>query len=212
MTNRGVIQHPGRSIDHLYFPETGLASIMVYAGSTKIEVGIVGYEGMTGVPRVLGAPTGPFEIIVQVPGEARRIGAEALRRAMKQSETIEETLRLFAGVQLVQFSQTALANGRCTVEQRLARWLLMAHDRLEGDEVALTHEFLAMMLGVRRPGVTVALHMLEGMKAIRARRNSIRVLDREMLKGSAGEFYGSTEQLYRDLFGVTLGTRLPAGH
>lgn len=210
MASRSVLQSASHPIDDLYFIETGLASILVYSGTSKIEVGIVGREGIVGITSALGGDSGPFEVIVQVPGVAYRISRPALQSLFAEVPTLAQTLQLFAIVQLVQYSQTALANGRCTVEQRLARWLLMAHDRLDSDEVALTHEFLAMMLGVRRPGVTVALHMLEGALAIRARRNSIRILDREKLKITAGEFYGATEATYEQLFGVKLTPNLAA--
>ena len=204
---RHVIHQPGHEADQVYFVESGIVSLITVAGTSRIEVGIVGQEGCVGVPAILGAPESLHEATVQMAGEAKRIRATDLQRCMNASSTLTASLLRFVHVFMAQISQTALANGRNTVEQRLARWLLMAHDRMSGNEVALTHEFLAALLGVRRPGVTVALHLLEGAHAIRSRRNSITVTDRDTLKGIAGPSYGRPEALYEAIF----GTLAPAG-
>lgn len=203
---RTVIQPPNVPIEHAYFIERGLASLITIAGDERIEVGVFGVEGMVGLPLILGAGETPHEGIMQLTGSALRIGATDLRLCMEQSPSLTAALLRFVHVAMIQVSHTALANGRQTVEQRLARWLLMVHDRIDGDEIALTHEFLAVMLGVRRPGVTVALHILEGEHAVRSRRNSITVTDRGKLKAIAGPSYGASEAIYEKLFGPILPT------
>lgn len=210
---RHLIHMPGDEADHVYFVESGLVSLITVAGANRIEIGIVGHEGCVGLPAILGAPESLHEAIVQIAGEAKQIRATDLQRCMDASRTLSASLLRFVHVFMAQISQTALANGRNTVEQRLARWLLMAHDRMSGNEIALTHEFLAVMLGVRRPGVTVALHLLEGAHAIRSKRNSITVTDRDKLKDIAGASYGRPEALYERIFGALTpaGALAPAG-
>lgn len=209
---RQTVHEPGDGADHVYFVESGIVSIVAVAGRNQIETGIVGPEGCVGVPTILGAPESLHEAIVQLAGEAKRIRSADLQACMAASPTLTAVLLRFVYVFMAQISQTALANGRNTVEQRLARWLLMAHDRISGNEIALTHEFLAIMLGVRRPGVTVALHLLEGAHAIRSKRNSITITDRERLKGVAGPSYGPPEAIYDKIFGVLAQVegRIPA--
>lgn len=201
---RLIVQEPDLPVEFSYFIEEGLASVLTFAGTDKIEVGVIGAEGLTGLAPILDVERTPYQVIMQIGGSGWRVAAADLRRVMEDAPALAKALRQFAHVQNVQSSQTALANGRCTVEQRLARWLLMAHDRLRSDEIGLTHDFLAIMLGVRRPGVTVALHVLEGTRAIRARRSSIRVVDRDKLKSIAGAFYGVTEAAYEDIFRIEL--------
>lgn len=202
---RTVLQEAKAPVEHLDFVETGLASVVTLAGRDRIEVGVIGYEGIVGVPALLGGGAeAPYETFVQVGGSALRLPVAEIRPVLDDIPRLGADLLHFVHVMMVQIANTAVANGRNTVEQRLARWLLMAHDRLAGDEIALTHEFLAVMLGVRRPGVTVALHMLEGTRAVRSRRNSIRILDRERLKAIAGSTYGAPERLYEMLLGTPI--------
>ena len=198
---RTLLHEAGGEVSHAYFVESGLVSLISAAGPNRIEVGIVGCEAMTGLSAVLGVSRNLHETVVQVSGDSKRIAVADLRACMAEHPTIAAPLLRFVYAFMAQISATALANGRNTVEQRLARWLLMANDRLSGAEITLTHEFLAVMLGVRRPGVTVALHMLEGAHAIRSKRNSITVTDRARLKAVAGPSYGASEALYEMLFG-----------
>ena len=138
---------------------------------------------------------------MQVEGRGYRIAAEALRRAIDTSASLRGLLLRYAHTFLVQTAQTALANAGAPAEERLARWLLMYHDRQDGDDLSVTHEFLSLMLGVRRPTVTVAIHTLEGAGLIRARRGRIRVLNRAGLEEAAGEAYGPAEAEYERLIG-----------
>ena len=148
---------------------------------------------------VLGVDRIPHQIFLQVAGHGHRVPTEALSRALDASPTLRILFLRYAQTFLVQTAQTALANAGAPAEERLARWLLMYHDRQDGDDLSVTHEFLSLMLGVRRPTVTVAIHTLEGAGLIRARRGRIRVLVRERLEQAAGDAYGPAEAEYERL-------------
>ncbi len=206
---RQVIEVPGRPIAHAYFVESGLVSVV---GTTepdhRIEVGMVGYEGMTGLGVVLGDDLAANEALVQSSGSAWRIASPALRSAMSASPMLTATLLRYVHVFIAQASQTALANGRGKLDERLARWLLMWHDRLRDDNLTITHEFLALLLGVRRQGVTVALHDLESKELIKSTRSLVRILDRVGLQRAANGFYGLPEAEYRRTIGLGAPTPL----
>ena len=177
------LERGNKAITHAYFPDSGFASVVANGqGNRSIEVGLIGREGMTGVPVVLGADRSPNETFMQLDGDGWRLPVADLRRAMGRSTTLVRSLLLYAHAFLRQVTQTALSNGRSKLDERLARWLLMAHDRVDSDELMLTHDFLATMLGVRRPGVTVALHLLERQGLIRVHRGIISLIDRKGLE------------------------------
>jgi CRP-like cAMP-binding protein len=199
---RQVLIEPNKAIAHIYFPEAGMASVTNNSSGGKIEVGVIGREGMVGLPIVLGIDQTPYEHFMQIAGHGWRIAVQDLEQAMAQSSSLHRHLLRYAQASHVQASETAFANANSDVEARLARWLLMCHDRVEGGDIPLTHEFIAMMLGVRRPGVTVALHVLEGMQVIRAKRGVVTVLDREKLEELADEAYGLSEAEYTRLIGA----------
>ena len=165
-------------------------------GDRRIEVGMVGFEGMAGVDVVLGADRASSEALVQSVGSAWRISSPTLRKLMVESRSLRDTLLRFAHVFMIQSNQTAIAGGCGKIEERLARGLLMWHDRIRDDELFVTHEFLALLLGVRRQGVTVALHELEGKRLIKSTRNMVRILDRAGLQREANGFYGIPEEAY----------------
>jgi len=194
---RTLLQTPGEPIEKIYFPEDSIASVIA-AGERKdrVEIGLIGNEGMTGFPIILADDRSPLEIIVQVAGRAWMLPAAQLRVAMARSETLRSLVLGYTHNFMLQISYTGLANGRQKLESRLARWLLMLFDRVSGEELPLTHEFIAVMLGVRRPGVTVAIHILEGMGYIRATRSRIQLVDRAGLEQSASGFYGVPEREY----------------
>lgn len=190
---------PFQPVTHVYFFESGLSSEIVLGGkTTQIEVGCIGYEGCSAVPVLLGVEATPHRAFMQAGGEAFRVSTQYLWQAMDSSPSLRSILLRYAHVFMIQIAETALANGRCSVEQRLARWLLMCQDRL-GDELPLTHEFLSLMLGVRRPSVTEALHILEGHRAIKAERALIKIRDRALLKATATDAYGVPEREYQRL-------------
>jgi CRP-like cAMP-binding protein len=203
---RMVLEAPDQPIEHVVFPASGITSIVAIGkGDKRIEAGLFGRDGMSGSVVLLGADRSPHETFVQVAGSGHRIEADALREAMRQEPAIRERFLLFIHASAIQVAQTALANGKQTMEARLARWILMCHDRMDGDEVMLTHEFLSLMLGVRRAGVTVSVHMLEGRGLIKATRGRIRILDRGALEAAADGGYGIPEAEYQRLLGRTAG-------
>ena len=198
---RQVLEKPGQAIEHAWFPESGVVSIMAGREPRRLEVGLAGHDGMVGTQLVLGDELAAHETFVQTEGEALRLDADALRRAMEASPALRLHLLKFVNAFMIQTAHTALSNGYATVEQRLARWLLMTHDRMDSDDVTLTHEFLALMLGVRRPGVTLALHEMEGRGLIRAERKLITIVDRQGMVRLAGSAYGTAETHYQRLLG-----------
>jgi CRP-like cAMP-binding protein len=187
---RKTLETRRKRIDHVYFPESGFASV-VANGSDKpsIEVGIIGREGMTGLAVVLGGDRAQHSTYIQVAGNGRRVSAVRLREVDEQSPALHRAMLRYAYAFLAQTTTTALANGRSKIEERLARWLLMAHDRLGGETLALTHEFLGLMLGTHRPGVTLALQGLERAGFITTRRGKITILDRKALEKSSNGTY-----------------------
>lgn len=199
---RQTLEAPDSEISDLYFIESAVVSVVASTTEQEqIETGLIGCEGVTGVALIMGADRWPHTTMVQIEGAALRISVGALRDAMRLSETLTQRLLYFVHVFGVQVAHTALANGRAKVEIRLARWLLMVHDRTRDDEAGLTHDLIALMLGVRRPGVTDALHVLEGRGMIRSMRGVVRVLDRQKLEALAAGAYGTPEKEYERLLG-----------
>jgi CRP-like cAMP-binding protein len=199
---RQELERPNRPIDDAYFPLVGIISVVaVQSKDTRVEVGLIGCEGMTGTSIVLGNDRSPHETYIQVQGEAERITAANLRDAMKASDSLRNVLLRYVQVFMVQTAHTAIANARTRVDARLARWLLMAHDRVRDNTLPLTHEFLALMLGVRRAGVTEALHSLASQKFIAAGRGEVVVLNRKGIERAAGDSYGVPEAEFRRLIG-----------
>jgi CRP-like cAMP-binding protein len=179
-----------KRIDQVYFIESGFASV-VANGSHKpsIEVGIIGREGMTGLAVVLGDDRAQHETYIQVAGKGLRIKAANVRDAADKSVTLHRAMLQYANAFLKQTTSTALANGRSKIEERLARWLLMAHDRIDGDVLPLTHEFLGLMLGTQRPGVTIAVDALRDDGLVATRRGSITILNRKVLEKRSNGTY-----------------------
>jgi CRP-like cAMP-binding protein len=199
---RHVVEIANKPIQHVYFPTSGIISVVATGPKDrKIEVGIIGTEGMSGISIVLGDDRSPHETFVQVAGSGIRVPAKIVRDAMEDSPSMRLRFSQYAQAFMVQTAHTALANGRAKVEERLARWLLMAHDRLDGDELPLTHEFLALMLGVRRAGVTTTLHFLESKKLISLDRRRIAMRNRAGVETLANGLYGVPEAEYRRLTG-----------
>jgi CRP-like cAMP-binding protein len=199
---RQMLEVPGIPIPYVYFVESGLVSVVGSAKADRIEVGMIGSEGMTGTAIVLGSDRSACEALVQSPGTALRIPAQRLRDAIAANPRVASVFSRYTYTLMTQSAQTALANGRGILGERLARWILMWHDRTDRDELVVTHEFLSLLLGVRRAGVTVALHVLEGHHYIRASRTLITVLDRAGLKHEANGFYGIPEGEYARLIGA----------
>jgi CRP-like cAMP-binding protein len=195
---RTELERPNRPIKNVFFPEVGMVSVVANGARRKqLEVGIIGREGMTGLMVVLGNDRSPYSTYIQIAGSGQCMASDDLRSAMRRSPTLAGVLFRYVQAFMIQTSQTALSNGSAKLEERLARWLLMAHDRMDSDKLPLIHDFLALMLGVRRPGVTIAINSLEKQGLIRANRGSITLLDREGLKQVAGASYGVPEAEYK---------------
>ena len=190
-------------IEHVYFLEDGIASIVATTpdiGTT--EIGIFGRDGLSGTAVLLGTDRTPHKTFMQVNGSsALRIEADHVREAMSLSPVLQGLLLRYAQSFIVQTGYSAIANARHRVEARLARWLLMCHDRIDSDDIALTHEFMSMMIAAQRTVVTMTLHVLEGAGMIRATRGRVTILDRDKLEDLAGDAYGEPEAEYRRLIG-----------
>ncbi len=184
-----ILERRGKPIKMAYFLDRGIASVVALNGKRPIEVGVIGREGMTGLAVVLGGDRNEHETFMQVAGEGHRIETDRLREAIAKSRVLHSALLLSVKAFLSQTASTAVANGRSTIEERLARWLLMADDRIDGPDLTLTHEFLAMMLCVRRPGVTVAVKALEHAGLIARKRGRIVLVDRAGLLAMSNGTY-----------------------
>ena len=196
------LERPNRRIETVYFMEAGIASVVaVQPDESRAEVGLIGREGMSGIAVVLGGEQSPHSTYIQIAGEAQRVAAKELRKAMDSSSTMHSLFLKFAQVFMAQTAHTAIANARAHIDQRLARWILMAHDRTGNATLPLTHEFLSLMLGVRRAGVTEALQTLKRQKLIDTGRNQIVLRDRKGIERIARGFYGVPEKEYRRLIG-----------
>jgi CRP-like cAMP-binding protein len=184
------LESPRRPIEHVYFIESGFASVVVNGYSRRpVEIGLIGREGMTGLAVLMADDRSPSATHMQVSGAALRVTAADLRAAMSKSVTLHQSLLRSAHLFHVQTTQTALINIRCTVEERLARWLLMAHDRINCDELLFTHELLSLKLGIRRASVTETLHTMAKKDLIAIRRGAIAIVDRVRLQKSSNGAY-----------------------
>lgn len=211
LARRQQLIEPGEPIAHVWFPEHGLGSLVAATPEGhSAEVGIVGRDGLSGVPLLLGSDRTMQRLLVQSEGVGWRIPAAPFLAALHQSRPLHWSLLRYVQALTTQAGHTALSNAVHTVEERLARWLLMAHDRSDGDELALTHEFLALMLAVRRPTVTTSLHVLEGMGLIRSLRGLVVFRDRAGLEALAADAYGIPEAEYGALIGPLRRTGEPA--
>jgi CRP-like cAMP-binding protein len=199
-----TLEKANQPIEKVYFLQDGIASIVGNCKpKVRIEVGIIGKEGMTGLQVVLGNDRSPYETLVQVAGSAMTIKAEQLRIAMKKSPAMRELLLRYVQVFMIQTAEMALSNAASLMPQRLARWLLMCEDRLSTKQIPLTQEFLAMMLGVQRSGVSIALGELEKQGLIRSSRGLIVIVNRPALEKLTNGGYGLAEAEYKRRFNTT---------
>ena len=185
-----VLHKPHDALRFLYFPNSGLISLVVFMEDGRtVEAGVVGREGIVGLPGVMGFPRHPLQEIVQASGNGFRVAVQAFRKlAPRLPEFRQRATRYIMSLGL-QVAQTAACNRVHGLEQRLARWLLMAQDRVRADSLAITQDFLATMMGTDRPSVTLAEGLLTRAGAIEHRRGVVRIIDRERLQSSACECY-----------------------
>ena len=197
-----VLYTPRARLSHVYFPIQGSISlIMPVDDSDALEVGIVGNEGMFGIPLVLGVDVSPVRAVVQGAGSALRMGGAPFLRELGRSQVLQRAIDRYIFVHLSQVAQTAACMRFHVVEARLARWLLMTQDRAHADTFHVTQEFLAFMLGVRRVGVTKAASSLQQRSLIQYSRGSLTVLDRRGLKAVACGCYQADRDSYDRILG-----------
>lgn len=201
-----VLSEPGGRIRHVYFPAQGFVSLSAPVdGRASLEVGLIGNEGMLGIPLILGIDISPLRAVVRGSGAALRMEATPFRRELALSAALQRGLNRYLYALMAQFAQTVACTRFHPLVERLARWLLMTHDRAHSQTFRLTHEFLAEMLGVRRVGVTKAAGIMQREKLISYRRGHITVLDRKGLETASCGCYRAMNETYSDM----LSTRRP---
>ena len=185
-----VIYEAHDALSHVYFPTTAIVSLLyTMENGSSAEMGVVGCDGVVGIAVFMGGDTTPNRAVVQSAGHAFRLALKPFRKELRHSGELHRLLLLYTQALLTQMSQTAVCNRLHSVEQQLCRWLLLSHDRLESDELIMTQELIANMLGVRREGVSVAAHRLQQAGLIRYRRGHIKIVDRPGLESRVCECY-----------------------
>ncbi|MBB3234463.1 Crp/Fnr family transcriptional regulator [Phyllobacterium endophyticum] len=206
------LERASQPISCAVFLDSAIASTVASSPAGEdVEVGLSGLEGMTGTALVLQGETAPLDIYIRCAGFGYALPACVLVAALKQSRTLETRLLSYVQTMIVQAASTALVNGVADAETRLARWLLMLHDRSAGSNISVTHKFMAVMLAMHRPWVTETLHVLEGKRLIRSTRGNVHILDRAGLIAAAKGFYGMAEKEYERIMaranaGLTCGS------
>jgi CRP-like cAMP-binding protein len=196
LTSREVLESPGDTVKYVYFLESGVVSTVVQSHGKAAEAGLTGLEGVFGTSLLLGDGVASNLGIVQLSGDAYRIGAGDFLSFLDEHPDFAKLCRMYVNTFLIQTAQTNLAM-RAKLEERLARWLLMVHDRAGGPRLELTHQFMSLMLATRRAGVTVALHELESQALVKSTRGVVTIIDRKGLEELAGLYYGVAEAEYR---------------
>ena len=191
------LAEPGTISDYTYFPETGIGSIVVGPpDGRKSEIALFGREGLAPTSGIAGTSSLPYHVFMHVDGWGFRIANVHLQAAMAESVSLRNFLTRYLQAASVQIAYTAYTNAAHQLEARLARWLLMCHDRSNGDQIHLTHKLMSIMLAVRRQSVTEMLHILEGKHLIAAARTYVTIRDRAGLLAVAGDAYGVPEREY----------------
>ena len=195
-----VLHEPNESLHFVYFPNGGLLSLVVVMQSGQtVEVGIVGKEGIAGIPSAVGLRRNPFREVVQVAGDGFKIKVDVLQDTLRSCPQLQMMLSRYIVLHTLQVSQTAACNRLHGAEQRLARWLLMTQDRVDFGVLSISHDFLATMLGTDRPTISLAAGILQKKKLIDYPRGSVKILNRKKLEHSACECYGIIQQLNGEL-------------
>jgi CRP-like cAMP-binding protein len=193
--NHTILHEPTQELEFAYFPNLGLISLLVATEDGKtVEVGMVGNEGVAGVASAVGLTVSPLRQLVQISGDGFRIRVGALQTALQSTPQLQLALSRYAMIQGMQIAQTAACNRLHDAGERLARWLLMAADRVDSSSLPITHDFLATMLGTDRPSVSLAAKNLQRKKIIQYRRGALEILNRKKLEASACECYKVIQQ------------------
>lgn len=195
-----ILHEPSEKLNFAYFPNAGLISLVVAMEDGKtVEAAVVGNEGAAGIPSAVCLARSPLREVVQIAGEGFRVKVNTLQDVLKLAPEFQMMLSRYAVIQGIQVAQTAACNRLHDVEQRLARWLLMAQDRVDGGSILITHDFLATMLGTDRPSVSLAAGILQRKKNIEYTRGAVKILSRKKLEGSACECYGVIQQFNAEI-------------
>ena len=198
------LHEAGECIEQVFFVEQGFVSMVAHADD-DVEVGLIGREGMVGYPVLFGPQAASYNrAMVQMPGSALRMSASALRDNLDALPVLRRLLFQALEVSMAQVAQTTACNSRHSLSQRLARWLLIAHDRVDGDELALTQEFMSTMLAIRRAGVIAVLRSLQAAGTVGHRRGRVTICDRLGLEAAACSCYGHVQA-----FAVKVAARIP---
>ena len=196
-----VLCEPGELSSYAHFPVEGFVSVVARIDGAELEVGMVGREGMLGTHLALGARRSPVQARVQGAGASWRVGSADLRAELQRSATLRRLIERYLDVRVAQLASAAACARFHAIGPRLARWLLMSHDRAHRDHFHVTHESVAALLGVRRAGVTLAAGLLQRSGAVEYRRGALTVLDRRLLEGRACACYALDRQAYTDRLG-----------
>jgi len=203
LTVGDILYNPGDAIRHVYFPNHGVVSIInTLANRLSIEVAVVGKEGMVGIPVFLGTGKAINQAVVQVPGDAVRMAADAFREAARGDGPLHDLLHLYTYALLTQMSLSIACNRFHNVEKRFARWLLVIHDRVDSDEFLLTQEYISRMLGAHRPHVTTAARVLQNAGLINYSRGRLAILNRRGLEKASCGCYRDGKEKFDGLFGT----------
>jgi CRP-like cAMP-binding protein len=190
-----ILHQPHQTVRFAHFPNAGLISLVVELKDGRtVEAGLLGNEGASGMPAVLGLSRSPLREVVQIEGDAFRVRVNALRELLPSTPILQATLNRYAAGLAMQVAQTAACNRLHKIEERLSRWLLIAQDRVDSGIVPITHDFLATMLGTDRPSVSVAAGVLQREGIIEYTRGSVRILNRKKLESFACECYALIKQ------------------
>lgn len=207
LQKRKIIYKVHSFLDFVYFPISGVVSAMtIMEDGCAIEVATIGNEGMTGLSAFIGGESSPYEVMVQIPGDALRMRVDAFKEAVDRHRCLRQIMILYHTAFSAQLSYAIACNGLHSVEQRCCRWLLLAHDRVSSNRLLLTHEFLSIMLGVRRASISEILQRLQKLGLIRNGRGTIDIVDRPGLESAACECYGAVKQEFARLFERRFGT------